>query len=79
VPAGYTVELISEVGRGGTASENLTKTRRCRPDAYLGGYGWVPIDPADVRRVVLEEPPGVRPLNHEVVKKARTRLSGLGR
>jgi len=33
-------------------------------------------DPADVRKVILEEPPGNRPLDDEMVKKARTRLFG---
>jgi len=36
----------------------------------------VPVDPADVRKVVLEEPPGSLPLNDEMVKKARARLFG---
>jgi hypothetical protein len=43
---------------------------------YLHTYGWVPVDPADVRKVVLEEPPGNRPLDDELVKKARSRLLG---
>ena len=33
-------------------------------------------DPADVRKVVLEEPPGNRPIDDEMVKKARARLFG---
>ena len=32
--------------------------------------------PADVRKVVLEEPPGNLPLDDEMVKKARARLFG---
>ena len=60
----------------GVASENVTKAQHCRAEVYLDGYGWVPVDPADVRKVVLEEPPGNRPLNDEMVKKARTRLFG---
>ena len=39
-------------------------------------YGWVPVDPADVRKVVLEEPPGSRSLDDELVKRARARLFG---
>ena len=42
----------------GTSSENITKAQHCRAEVYLDGYGWVPVDPADVRKVVLEEPPG---------------------
>ena len=60
----------------GASSENVTKSQHCRAEVYLGGYGWVPVDPADVRKVVLEEPPGNRPLDDEMVKKARARLFG---
>ncbi|HEV3330454.1 MAG TPA: transglutaminase-like domain-containing protein [Bryobacteraceae bacterium] len=58
------------------SSENITKAQHCRAEVYIGGYGWVPVDPADVRKVVLEEPPGNRPLDDEMVKKARARLFG---
>ena len=34
------------------------------------------MDPADVRKVVLEEPRGNRPLSDEMVSKARKRLFG---
>lgn len=60
----------------GTASENVTKAQHCRAEVYLKEHGWFPVDPADVRKVVLEEPPGNRPLNDEMVKKARVRLFG---
>lgn len=60
----------------GTASQNVTKAQHCRAEVYLADYGWVPVDPADVRKVVLEEPPGNRPLTDDLVKNARTRLFG---
>ena len=60
----------------GASTENVTKAQHCRAEVYLGGYGWVPVDPADVRKVVLEEPPGNRPMDDEMVKKARARLFG---
>ena len=60
----------------GASSETVTKAQHCRAEVYLGGYGWVPVDPADVRKVVLEEPPGNRPLDDDMVKKARVRLFG---
>ena len=60
----------------GTASENVTKAQHCRAEVYLADYGWVPVDPADVRKVVLEDPPGNRPLDDDMVKKARARLFG---
>jgi len=60
----------------GASSEKVTKSQHCRAEVYLTEYGWVPVDPADVRKVVLEEPPGNLSLNDELVKKARTRLFG---
>jgi len=60
----------------GASSENVTKAQHCRAEVYLGDYGWVPVDPADVRKVVLEEPPGNRSMDDNIVKKARARLFG---
>jgi transglutaminase-like putative cysteine protease len=60
----------------GIASTTATKAQHCRAEVYLTGHGWVPVDPADVRKVVLEEPPGNRPLDDEMVRKARARLFG---
>jgi transglutaminase-like putative cysteine protease len=60
----------------GTSSANVTKAQHCRAEVYIAGYGWIPVDAADVRKVILEEPPGNRPLDDEMVKKARNRLFG---
>ena len=60
----------------GASSEKVTKAQHCRAEVYLSDYGWIPVDPADVRKVVLEEPPGNLPLDDDLVKKARTRLFG---
>jgi transglutaminase-like putative cysteine protease len=60
----------------GASSENVTKAQHCRAEVYLSDYGWVPVDPADVRKVVLEEPPGNRSLDDDMVKNARARLFG---
>jgi transglutaminase-like putative cysteine protease len=60
----------------GVATENISKAQHCRAEAYLNDYGWTPVDPADVRKVVLEEPPGGRPFSDEMVKGARARLFG---
>jgi transglutaminase-like putative cysteine protease len=60
----------------GASSEIVTKAQHCRAEVYLGDYGWVPVDPADVRKVVLEEPPGNRPLDDAMVRNARARLFG---
>jgi len=60
----------------GPSTPNITKAQHCRAEVYLREYGWVPVDPADVRKVVLEEPPGNRALDDELVKSARSRLFG---
>ena len=60
----------------GAASEKVTKAQHCRAEVYLTEFGWVPVDPADVRKVVLEEPPGNLPLSEEKVASARKRLFG---
>ena len=60
----------------GTSSENITRAQHCRAEVYIASFGWVPVDPADVRKVVLEEPPGNRSLNDLMVRKARERLFG---
>ena len=60
----------------GLNSTNATTAQHCRAEVYLVGYGWVPVDPADVRKVVLEEPPGNLTLADERVKIARARLFG---
>ncbi len=60
----------------GTATGSVTKAQHCRAEVFLNAYGWVPVDPADVRKVMLEEPPGNRPINDDMVKKARARLFG---
>jgi transglutaminase-like putative cysteine protease len=60
----------------GLATDNATKGQHCRAEVYLKDYGWVPVDPADVRKVVLEEPPGNHAMDEEIVQKARQRLFG---
>ena len=60
----------------GASSDKITKAQHCRAEVYLTDHGWVPVDPADVRKVILEEPPGNRPLDDDMVKRARARLFG---
>jgi transglutaminase-like putative cysteine protease len=56
-------------------SGDITKAQHCRAEFYAEGYGWVPVDPADVRKVILEEQPGLT-LKDAIVKRARTLLFG---
>jgi transglutaminase-like putative cysteine protease len=60
----------------GANAQNISKAQHCRAEFFAQGYGWVPVDPADVRKIILEEPPGNLPLNHERVAAARRRLFG---
>ena len=57
-------------------SGDCSKGQHCRAEVSLNDYGWVPVDPADVRKVALEEPPGHLSLADEPVKKARKLLFG---
>jgi transglutaminase-like putative cysteine protease len=60
----------------GAASAVVSKAQHCRAEVYLSGFGWVPVDPADVRKVVLEEPPGQLALDDPKVVAARKTLFG---
>jgi transglutaminase-like putative cysteine protease len=60
----------------GLGSANATKGQHCRAEFFAQGIGWVPVDPADVRKVVLEEPPGKLQINDPKVVAARKRLFG---
>jgi transglutaminase-like putative cysteine protease len=60
----------------GANSTVVTKAQHCRAEVFLDGIGWVPVDPADVRKVVLEEPPGNLALSDAKVVAARKALFG---
>jgi transglutaminase-like putative cysteine protease len=68
----------SEMGYAslGASSSVVTKAQHCRAEVYISDVGWVPVDPADVRKVMLEEPPGPRSLDDDKVRSARRRLFG---
>ncbi len=62
----------------GVATSNITRAQHCRAEFYVESHGWVPVDPADVRKVVLEEKGGgvLLPLDDAQVKAARAKLFG---
>lgn len=63
---------FKSLGKGG----DISKGQHCRAEVYLDRYGWVPVDPADVRKVALEEPPGGLAMDAAPVRKARELLFG---
>jgi transglutaminase-like putative cysteine protease len=54
---------------------DITKAQHCRAEFYAQGYGWIPVDPADVRKVILEEGGGKKE-DDPMVLAARKRLFG---
>jgi transglutaminase-like putative cysteine protease len=54
---------------------DITRAQHCRAEYFQNGVGWVPVDPADVRKVILEEDGGKRE-DDPVVMAARKRLFG---
>lgn len=60
----------------GVGSDVITKAQHCRAEVFLTGYGWVATDPADVRKVVLEEPPTNLAINDPKVIAVRKTLFG---
>ena len=60
----------------GVGTPSVTRAQHCRAEFFAEGRGWIPVDPADVRKVALEEPPGNLPLQDPKVQAARKRLFG---
>lgn len=61
--------LYPSLGKSG----DISKAQHCRAEAYLEDAGWFPIDPADVRKVVLEQKLAV---DRPEVRELRERLFG---
>jgi transglutaminase-like putative cysteine protease len=56
-------------------SGDITKAQHCRAEFYSTAHGWVQVDPADVRKVILEEQGGKK-IDDPMVVAARKRLFG---
>jgi transglutaminase-like putative cysteine protease len=54
-------------------SGDISKAQHCRAEVFLEDDGWFPVDPADVRKVVLE---GKLSIDNPEVKALRERLFG---
>ena len=57
-------------------SGDITRAQHCRAEFYAQGRGWIPVDPGDVRKVILEEPPGNLAVDDAKVRAARQFLFG---
>ena len=51
---GMRVDYSRLFGSLGTTG-NLRQAQHCRAEFYAPGYGWIPVDPSDVRKSILDE------------------------
>jgi transglutaminase-like putative cysteine protease len=58
----------------GRAGGNVTTAQHCRAEVWVDNFGWLPVDPADVRKLMLEEKKAS--LSDPYVVKARETLFG---
>lgn len=52
--AGVPARAIFGIRMGKKPVQDITKWQHCWAEFYLPGYGWVPVDPADVRKMMLK-------------------------
>ena len=58
-------------------SGDISRAQHCRAEFYHPNFGWIPVDPADVRKVILEEEKDqLLPLTDPRVALARKALFG---
>ena len=53
--AGVPAREIFGIRLGKKDVQDITKWQHCWAEFYLPGYGWVPVDPADVRKLMLKK------------------------
>jgi transglutaminase-like putative cysteine protease len=71
---GLRVAPSSQFPSLGRAGGDVTTAQHCRAEVWADGYGWIPVDPADVRKLMLEEKKPA--LNDAYVSKVRDMLFG---
>ena len=71
---GLRVAPSSQFPSLGRAGGDVTTAQHCRAEVWANNYGWLPVDPADVRKLMLEEKKPA--LNDAYVSKARAALFG---
>jgi transglutaminase-like putative cysteine protease len=60
----------------GANSDIVSKAQHCRAEVFLSDFGWLPADPADVRKVMLEEAEGDLSADDPRVAAVREKLFG---
>ncbi len=53
--AGVPTREVLGIRTGKTDNQDVSKWQHCWAEFYLPGYGWVPVDPADVRKAMLKQ------------------------
>ena len=53
--AGVPAREILGIRQGKKPVEDISEWQHCWAEFYLPGYGWVPVDPADVRKMMLKQ------------------------
>ncbi len=53
--AGVPAREVFGVRMGKKPVQDISKWQHCWAEFYLPGYGWVPVDPADVRKLMLKK------------------------
>ncbi|MEA3548799.1 MAG: transglutaminase domain-containing protein [Thermodesulfobacteriota bacterium] len=53
--AGVPAREVFGIRQGKKAEQDISKWQHCWAEFYLPGYDWVPVDPADVRKMMLKQ------------------------
>lgn len=53
--SGVPAREIFGIRQGKNGVTDITKSQHCWAEFYLPGYGWVVVDPSDVRKIMLEQ------------------------